>query len=59
MTEESNLTDAKVLTFLKELLVKIDDRKVNIEEFKALDAKILKLNKETAFNRRNTGKVTD
>lgn len=33
LTEDGQLSDAKVLGFLKELLSKIDDRKVNIEEF--------------------------
>ncbi len=33
LTEDGNLTDSKVLGFLKELLSKIDDRKVNIEDF--------------------------
>lgn len=33
LTEDGHLSDAKVLGFLKELLSKIDDRKVNIEEF--------------------------
>ncbi|CDW80273.1 UNKNOWN [Stylonychia lemnae] len=57
LSQDPILTDTKILSFIKDQLQRLDDLKVNLDQFKILESKVVKNMRDIQSNKKTSNKL--